>query len=44
MPKGDGIYTIDSKQSKMMDYKDFDIETNGVSVANWHSGLRFKHS
>lgn len=44
MPGGDGIYTIDLKQSKMIDYKDFNIETNEVSVANWHSRLRFKHS
>lgn len=43
-PRGDGIYTIDLKQSKMIDNTDFNIETNRVSVANWHSHLRLKHS
>ena len=27
MPRGDGIYTIDLKQSKMIDNIDFNIET-----------------
>lgn len=38
------MYTIDLKQSKMIDYRDFDMRTNGVSAANWHPQFRFKHS
>lgn len=41
MPRGDGIYTVDLKQSKMIDYRDFNIETNGSPVAKWLSHVRF---
>lgn len=36
--------TMDLKQSKMTDYRDFDIGTNGVSVPKWPPQFRFKHS
>lgn len=42
VPRGDGSYTADLKQSKMIDYRDCSIETNGASVASLQSHLRFQ--